>query len=107
MNDFEVRALDTGLVDAKSGFAFSKSKLADAGTPHLRPFNIGSTGELVLETLYFLPDDHGKDLTQYELLPGDVLFNNTSSLEIVGKSALVREPLKWSFSNHVTRLRIL
>jgi type I restriction enzyme S subunit len=100
-------ALDRSLVSAKSGFAFAKSRLAESGTPHLRPFNIGSNGELELETLYYLPDNHGKDLSQHALIPGDVLFNNTSSLEIVGKSALVRESFNWSFSNHVTRLRVV
>jgi len=99
--------LDSRFVKTRSGFAFAKSRLADVGVPHLRPFNIGSDGELDLSILYFLPEHHGKDISVYSLLPGDVLFNNTSSLEVVGKSALVREPVSWAFSNHVTRLRVV
>nr|WP_281065466.1 restriction endonuclease subunit S [Jiella sonneratiae] len=38
--------------------------------------------------------------------PGDILFNNTNSVELVGKSAIVSDSLHASFSNHMTRLRI-
>jgi type I restriction enzyme S subunit len=46
-------------------------------------------------------------LKPLELQPGDVLFNNTNSAELVGKAALVREPLQWAYSNHMTRVRVL
>src|SRR4051794_8023122 len=101
---FDRVALDGETVAAKSGFAFAKTRLAASGTPQLRPFNIGLDGELDETTLYFLPADHGVDLSVYGLEPGDVLFNNTSSLELVGKAAIVRQLLPWGFSNHVTRL---
>lgn len=38
---------------------------------------------------------------------GDVLFNNTNSVELVGKSALAHEPIVCAFSNHITRLRVV
>jgi type I restriction enzyme S subunit len=101
------RALDPELIAMKSGFAWAKRKLAEDGTPHLRPFNIGANGELDLTTVYHLPADTGKELAEYALEPGDVLFNNTSSLDVVGKNALVRQPLVGAYSNHVTRLRVL
>src|SRR4051812_13784958 len=91
----------------KSGFAFAKKRLTETGVVHLRPFNIGSDGQLDLGTLYHLPADTGRDLADYHLRRGDVLFNNTSSLEIVGKSAFIAEDLDVAFSNHVTRLRVV
>jgi type I restriction enzyme S subunit len=45
---------------------------------------------------------------RFKLQPGDVLFNNTNSTELVGKSALFAnhdEPV--TFSNHFTRLRTI
>src|SRR4051812_26771947 len=107
IDEWETVALDTETVSAKSGFAFAKSRLAQAGTPHLRPFNIGLDGEVDESTIYYLPSSHDVALEAYALEPGDLLFNNTSSVEIVGKSAVVREPLAVGFSNHVTRLRVV
>jgi hypothetical protein len=100
-------ALDDALIESKSGFAFAKQRLASAGVPHLRPFNIGIDGEVAEHVIYRLPGSHGKDLASYALEEGDVLFNNTSSLEVVGKAALVRQTYSCGFSNHVTRLRVL
>ncbi|MCG7757655.1 MAG: restriction endonuclease subunit S [Nitrosomonas sp.] len=41
-----------------------------------------------------------------ELSPGDILFNNTNSAELVGKTAVVsRREAGFAFSNHMTRVR--
>jgi type I restriction enzyme S subunit len=37
---------------------------------------------------------------------GDILFNNTNSVELVGKSAVFSAALDASFSNHMTRVRV-
>jgi len=42
----------------------------------------------------------------HRLSTNDVLFTNTSSTLWVGKTALVRDPGDWGFSNHMTRLRV-
>jgi Type I restriction modification DNA specificity domain len=106
-DDWDTVTLDRSVVRAKSGFAFAKTRLAQQGAPHLRPFNIGLDGELDGTTVYYLPHDHGVDLAPFALEEGDVLFNNTSSVEVVGKAALVRVPQRGGFSNHVTRLRVV
>ena len=41
-----------------------------------------------------------------QLLAGDILFNNTNSAELVGKSAVVTAPMTAGFSNHLTRVRV-
>ena len=41
-----------------------------------------------------------------QLLAGDILFNNTNSAELVGKSAVVTAPTTAGFSNHLTRVRV-
>ena len=103
----KVRRVSLGdlIVESTSGFPCNKSKLVTNGLPHLRPFNIGEEGRLVLNDVYHVSPDvasTGKD----RLLEGDILFNNTNSAELVGKSALVEKDMVAGFSNHITRIRI-
>lgn len=42
---------------------------------------------------------------RFLLRDGDVLFNNTNSPELVGKTTVFREQGSWYFSNHISRLR--
>jgi type I restriction enzyme S subunit len=97
--------VDDLMLSDESGFACSKTKLVDEGLPHLRPFNISDDGRLELGQVYQVPVVEAPP-SKRELLPGDVLFNNTNSVELVGKAAIVREPLVAGFSNHLTRIRV-
>ena len=69
--------------------------------------NVAANGEVVLaaDTQYIRPDFRD-DLESYHLQTGDILFNNTNSVELVGKTAIVREPMAVAFSNHINRLRV-
>lgn len=88
-----------------SGFACGKDKLTADGLPHLRPFNIGDSLQVELETLYRVPHAEApKGRTR--LVDGDILFNNTNSIELVGKVAIVSEEMNAGYSNHITRIRI-
>lgn len=89
----------------ESGFACSKGKLVESGLVHLRPFNIGSHGNLDLSTLYQVPPSEAP-AGKTTLLAGDILFNNTNSVELVGKSAYVMTDMAAGFSNHLTRIRV-
>lgn len=91
--------------EIKSGFACGKQHAVPWGIPHLRTNNIGINGELDLSVLIYLPAEI-VDLNTYSLKSGDVLFNNTNSIELVGKIAILRENLPFVFSNHITRLRV-
>jgi len=96
------------LVQIKSGFACAKKNLvpADEGVAHLRPFNVDTKGRVDLSQVYYIPADYKDDMEDYALEPGHVLFNNTNSVELVGKMALVRESLECVFSNHIYRLTV-
>ncbi len=48
---------------------------------------------------------HVSDETDRRVVDGDVLFNNTNSPALVGKTALVKSSRPLAFSNHMTRLR--
>ncbi|WP_238368845.1 restriction endonuclease subunit S [Mesobacterium pallidum] len=89
-----------------SGFAYGKKNLVSDGLPHLRPFNVGKRGQLEMDEVYRVPLEaapHGKS----ELRPGDILFNNTNSPDLVGKSAVATTAMSAGFSNHITRLRLV
>ncbi|HRQ41852.1 MAG TPA: restriction endonuclease subunit S [Chloroflexota bacterium] len=99
--------VDPQLVDIQSGFACAKSHAVPSGLPHLRPFNVTTNGEVVItpDTVE-IPSDFRQDLESYYLEAGDVLFNNTNSVELVGKTGIVRHAMKVAFSNHINRLRV-
>lgn len=98
--------IDANLVDILGGFACARKNSVSSGVPHLRPFNIDTQGQVIItDDTVHIPPGFRNDLDRYHLLPGDVLFNNTNSVELVGKTAMVREPMAVAFSNHITRLR--
>jgi len=92
--------------EIKSGFAYGKSEVNGEGVPHLRPMNINSVGELVWEGTKFIPVDKFIGKEYYQLRKGDVLFNNTNSKELVGKTCFVNEDIEGGYSNHITRIRV-
>jgi type I restriction enzyme S subunit len=93
------------LSDIKSGFACGR-KVIDDGIVHLRMDNIGTNGRLDLGRITRVNYDKRK-AEKWLLKPGDVLFNNTNSRELVGKSALFSiQDKDYYYSNHLSRLRV-
>ncbi|GEM_PF-1267590 len=89
--------------EAQSGFATSER--LGGGIIQLRMNNVTTRGAFDWSSFIRVPAE-SNTLQRYSLRPGDVLFNNTNSTELVGKSALFvgyDEPIV--FSNHFTRLR--
>jgi type I restriction enzyme S subunit len=62
--------------------------------------NIDRSGTIVMDDVKYVEPRHDRLLR-----PGDVLFNNTNSPELVGKTAAVCQDAVLAFSNHMTRLR--
>lgn len=87
--------------DVSPGFASGKHNSDGTGIPHLRPMNVDRDGQIDLNVVKSVAGSNG-----IELQPGDVLFNNTNSAELVGKSAVVsNREAGFAFSNHMTRIR--
>jgi type I restriction enzyme S subunit len=83
------------------GFACGKHNSEGEGIPHLRPMNVNAAGEVDLSVIKSVaPETDAR-----RLRTGDVLFNNTNSSTLVGKTASFRLPGEMAFSNHMTRLR--
>ena len=91
----------------KTGFACGKAKTESYGVPHVRPMNITKNGRFTWSGLKRISEAEYQGREEYALLPGDVLFNNTNSKELVGKTCLIVETINGGYSNHMTRLRVL
>ena len=82
------------------GFASGKHNQLGIGIPHLRPMNIDRLGQIDLSLVKFISRKDGPRLRK-----DDVLFNNTNSPQLIGKTAWIGQDADWAFSNHMTRLR--
>ena len=97
--------LANGLLEGvQPGFACGQTNREGEGVPHLRPMNVSQDGRIALSDLKFIPTSE-VDREERWVRSGDVLFNNTNSPELVGKTAYYGESNPRSFSNHMTRLR--
>lgn len=89
--------------EAQAGFACGQRD--PQGVIQLRMNNVDTWGNFVWDDVLRVPAD-AATVEQFQLLAGDVMFNNTNSTELVGKSALFcgyDRPVV--YSNHFTRLR--
>ena len=89
--------------EAQPGFACGERD--PNGVIQLRMNNVDIRGNCVWDEFIRVPADATR-IERYVLKPGDVLFNNTNSVELVGKTALFtgyKEPVV--YSNHFTVLR--
>jgi type I restriction enzyme S subunit len=91
--------------EVQAGFACGERDAE--GIVQLRMNNLDTRGNFIWDDVLRVPRE-GNNIEQFLLVPGDVLFNNTNSTELVGKSALFTgyaEPIV--YSNHFTRLRTI
>jgi type I restriction enzyme S subunit len=89
--------------EVQSGFASGERD--PNGIVQLRMNNVDTRGNITWDNYIRVPTDR-ETIEQYQLVKGDVVFNNTNSVELVGKSALFinhDEPVV--YSNHFTRIR--
>ncbi|MDD4250292.1 MAG: restriction endonuclease subunit S, partial [Methanosarcina sp.] len=91
------------LVDTvKNGFASGKRD--ENGIVQIRMNNVTTEGTIIFDKYLKVPIP--KNIETFSLKKGDFLFNNTNSIDLVGKSAIFCEaPFDCTFSNHFTRIR--
>jgi type I restriction enzyme S subunit len=107
-----IRPLPTGWRWARLGEVIQEAQGGFASGAHdpngviqLRMNNVTNRGQFDWSLFIRVPAD-SEILKTYELRTGDVLFNNTNSTDLVGKTAMFQahgEPVV--FSNHFTRIR--
>ncbi len=105
---YAARTVGSFCVSIKSGFAAGKQDQAENdtdGVPHLRPLNLSIYGDLSLKGTKYVPRT---SLATHDLCQqGEVLFNNTNSEELVGKSTVFDLAVDCACSNHMTRLNLI
>ena len=106
VSDWPIVALGEIAEDIKAGFACGKGAVGTEGVPHIRPMNITETGQFTWSGLKRISDEDYQDRESYALVPGDILFNNTNSKELVGKTCHLYQHIKGGYSNHITRIRV-
>lgn len=105
--EFPSVALKEITSEIQAGFASGKSSVDIEGVPHVRPMNITTEGRFTFDGMKFITREEYVDRDSYALRIGDVLFNNTNSSELVGKTCMVEVPIDGGYSNHITRLRVI
>jgi len=101
--EWEAVKLKDVIFEAKSGFACGKRD--ENGILQLRMDNINTEGWINTQAGVKVPIL--EDINDYLLKPGDILFNNTNSADLIGKTAIFRgEFPRCVYSNHITRIRV-
>ncbi|MBN86437.1 MAG: hypothetical protein CL885_02815 [Dehalococcoidia bacterium] len=101
IDTIKIRKISDVIKHLEPGFACGAHNSVGSGVVHLRPMNIDIHGELSLTQVRRVnPEFNQKRLKKF-----DVLFNNTNSPELVGKTTLIRKiDQEFAFSNHMTRI---
>jgi type I restriction enzyme, S subunit len=95
-----------GTVIAESQPGFASGQRDPNGVIQLRMNNVDTRGHLLWNEFIRVPADQAT-IEKYRLKPDDIVFNNTNSAELVGKSALFNNHKETVvYSNHFTRLRV-
>jgi type I restriction enzyme S subunit len=102
---WEKRTIESIASSVTPGFACSRSHQVEGGHVHLRTHNISTLGTLNFDLLVRI-DPKMVDPNKASIRAGDILFNNTNSQELVGKTSLVDRDYDYGFSNHIARLRL-
>jgi type I restriction enzyme S subunit len=90
--------------DMQPGFAMQPAG-EYVGIPHLRTNNVSEDGHLDLSSIKRVRPTKDQ-IAKYSLAHGDILFNNTNSPVLVGKTAFFEGEGQFLFSNHMTRIRV-
>lgn len=90
------------IAEWQAGFASGKKDVQD-GVRQLRMNNITTSGWINLDLVRTVA--RHKKHEHYLARKGDVIFNNTNSPELVGKTILFLEGDEFYFSNHLSRIR--
>ena len=99
-----IARLDDIIVEVKSGKSSGQHSPSPPGIVHLRPMNISSDGAISLAKLKYVQETRVDEFPR--LRAGDILFNNTNSAKLVGKTTTIETTEDWSYSNHMTVLRV-
>ena len=88
-----------------ASYGTSEKAAATGEFPVLRMNNITRTGEMDFAKLKYM-DLREDQRDRYLVRTGDVLFNRTNSVDLVGKTAIYREANPMAYAGYLIRLRV-
>ena len=101
---FNIDKIGNYIIDMKTGFAAGKQNQVDSGgILQIRPTNLDENGRLKFDKNIYIPKQ-SVSISDY-IQKGEVLFNNTNSQELVGKTAYFDLEGYFVCSNHITRIK--
>lgn len=101
---FKLDKIGNCIVDIKTGFAAGTKYQADSGgIIQIRPTNLSENWQLKFDKNIYIPKN-SVYISDY-IRKGEVLFNNTNSQELVGKTAYFDLEGNFVCSNHITRIK--
>lgn len=100
--EWEVVRLEKVIKEIRNGFASGKRD--DNGIVQIRMNNVTTDGHLIFDSFLKVPIP--ENINEFLLKENDFLFNNTNSIDLVGKSTIFKKAsFPCTFSNHFTRIR--
>jgi len=105
---YDVKPLEGITCYLKTGFAAgnSQQEAVNEGIIQIRPTNIDDIGLLKFDRNIYLKKEYLDKKNDDLLQKGEVLFNNTNSQELVGKTSFFDLEGQYFCSNHITRIKI-
>ena len=103
---FEVKKIREINTFVRSGFGAGRQDQDVDGYIQIRPTNLDENGFLKFDKNICLPERYLETNAVNVLQKEDVLFNNTNSQELVGKTAYFEEEGIFFHSNHITIIRV-
>jgi len=105
---FEIKTIGEIAIYIKTGFPAGASLQShnEQGIIQIRPTNINENNLLVFEKNVYIKPEIAEKKKSELLKKGEVLFNNTNSQELVGKTAYFDLDGDYFCSNHITRIKV-
>jgi type I restriction enzyme S subunit len=101
-NDWKTTKLSLVVKEIKPGYPSGKHNTSGQGVMHFRPYNISTNGGVDVSQKKYAP----LKSNEYYLESGDIIFNNTNSPKLLGKTCHISHTDNWTYSNHMTRIRV-
>ena len=102
LNDFSLKRLGELVEEVRYGTSLPATLNGKYG--YLRMNNITEDGKLNIQNLKYI-DIPEKDLEKYVVRKGDVLFNRTNSIELVGKTCIYELNFDMVIEGYIIRIR--
>lgn len=106
--NFNVRAIREVVDYTIAGFGVGREEqdLTKKGFIQIRPTNLDELGNLKFERNVYLGSEYLENKRNNIIQKNDILFNNTNSQELVGKTAFFDIDGTYFHSNHITRIKV-